>query len=141
MTEETKEEMDEKTYSDNEDFEEDEFIESPFKRVFIVLFSPRLVYESLSVKSSKLDWIIPLVLSLLFALIIINSGYDFLRNDQHEVAIKRIENNTKLTEEQKADVIHRAQYVLNSVQVRQLSDIIDLIDTILIDKQKPYFNQ
>ena len=67
MTEENKEEMDEKTYNDNEDFEEDELIESPFKRVLMVLFSPRLVYESLSVKSSKLDWIIPIALSLLFA--------------------------------------------------------------------------
>lgn len=45
----------------------------------------------------------------------------------------------RLTEEQKVDVIHRAQYVLNSVQVRQLSDIIDLIDAILSDRQKPYF--
>ncbi len=109
MTEETKEEMDEKTYSDNGDFEEDEFIESPLKRVLMVLFSPRLVYESLSVKSSKLDWIIPIALSLLLALIIINSGYDFLRNDQYEAAIKQIENNTRLTEEQRAESIERVE--------------------------------
>ncbi len=108
MTEETKEEMDEKT-SDNGDFEEDEFIESPLKRVLMVLFSPRLVYESLSVKSSKLDWIIPIAISLLFALIIINSGYDFLRNDQYEASIKQFENNTKLTEEQRADFIERIE--------------------------------
>ena len=42
MTDETKEEMDEKTYNDNEDFEE-ELIESPLKRVLMVLFSPKLV--------------------------------------------------------------------------------------------------
>ena len=108
MTEEPKEEMEEKTLSDDGDFEEDELIESPIKRVLMVLFSPRLVYESFSVKkSSKLDWIIPITLTILFALILINSGYEFLQNDQHEAAVSRIENNTDLTEEQKADSIER----------------------------------
>lgn len=50
-----------------------------------------------------------------------------------------VESLSKLTEEEKAEIHHRAQYVLNNVQVRQLSDIIDLIDTILSDRQKPYF--
>ena len=110
MAEEPKEEMEEKTLSDNGDFEEDELIESPIKRVLMVLFSPRLVYESLSVKkSSKLDWIIPIMLTLLFALILINSGYEFIQNDQHEAAVSRIENNTDLTEEQKADGIERVE--------------------------------
>ena len=45
----------------------------------------------------------------------------------------------KLTEQEKAEVIHRAQYVLNNVQVRQLSDILDLLNDILSDRQKPYF--
>ncbi|MBT4484717.1 MAG: hypothetical protein HOC71_13685 [Candidatus Latescibacteria bacterium] len=109
MADETKEEMDGNTYTDNGDYDEDELIKSPLKRVFMVLLSPRLVYESLSKKSSKLDWIIPITLTLLFALIIINSGFEFLRNDQHEAAINRIENNTKLTEEQKADGIERTE--------------------------------
>jgi len=109
MTEETREKMDEKTDSDNGDFEEDEFIESPLKRVFMVLFSPRLVYESLSVKSSKLDWIIPIALTLLLALIIINAGYDFLRNDQYEATIERIENNTGITDEQRSDLIEQTE--------------------------------
>ncbi|MHC4132077.1 MAG: P-loop ATPase, Sll1717 family [Planctomycetota bacterium] len=45
----------------------------------------------------------------------------------------------KLTQEEKADVIQRAQYILNTVQVRQLSDIISLIDSVLVDKQKPCY--
>lgn len=45
----------------------------------------------------------------------------------------------KLTEQERAEVIHRAQYVLNNVQVRQLSDILDLLNDILSDRQKPYF--
>lgn len=45
----------------------------------------------------------------------------------------------KLNEQQKKDIIHRAKTVLSNVQVRQLSDIIELIDCILTDRQKPYF--
>lgn len=45
----------------------------------------------------------------------------------------------KMTEQEKVEVLHRAQYVLNNVQVRQLSDIIDLLDAILSDRQKLYF--
>lgn len=45
----------------------------------------------------------------------------------------------KLTEEQKQDVIHRAQHVVNSVQIRQLSDILDLINDVLDNEQKRYY--
>ena len=43
----------------------------------------------------------------------------------------------KLTDEQKADVVHRAQEVVNRVQIRELSDVITLIDDVLqADRQK-----
>jgi hypothetical protein len=45
----------------------------------------------------------------------------------------------KLTEEQKHDVIHRAQRVVNSVQIRQLSDILELINDVLDDPQQRYY--
>ena len=45
----------------------------------------------------------------------------------------------KLTEQQKSEVIQRAQYVVNEVQIRQLSDVIDLLDDILKDPQKHYY--
>ena len=45
----------------------------------------------------------------------------------------------KLTEEQKKEVIQRAQHVVNQVQIRQLSDIIELIDKVLDDPQKHYY--
>jgi hypothetical protein len=44
-----------------------------------------------------------------------------------------------LTEEQKQEIIHRAQHVVNDVQIRQLSDMIELIDEVLDDPAKPYF--
>lgn len=37
----------------------------------------------------------------------------------------------KLTEEQKAEIIHRAQEVVNSVQIRELSTVMELLDEIL----------
>jgi len=45
----------------------------------------------------------------------------------------------KLNEKQKVEVKQRAQSVINDVQVRQLTDIIDLLDEILEDPQKRYF--
>jgi hypothetical protein len=45
----------------------------------------------------------------------------------------------KLNEEQIVEVKQRAQSVINDVQVRQLADIIELIDEILDDHQKRYF--
>jgi hypothetical protein len=41
-----------------------------------------------------------------------------------------------LTEQEKREVVQRAQYVVNQVQIRQLSDVIDLLDDILQDPQK-----
>lgn len=44
-----------------------------------------------------------------------------------------------LSEQQRQEVINRAQYVVNQVQIRQLSEIIDLIDNVLSDPQKRYY--
>jgi len=44
-----------------------------------------------------------------------------------------------LTEEQRAEVVHRAQHVVNEVQIRQLSDMIELIDEVLEDPKRCYY--
>lgn len=44
-----------------------------------------------------------------------------------------------LTEEQRQEIVHRAQHVVNDVQIRQLSDMIELIDEVLDDPAQPYF--
>lgn len=43
------------------------------------------------------------------------------------------------TEEQRHEIVHRAQHVVNDVQIRQLSDMIELIDEVLDDPTRPYF--
>lgn len=45
----------------------------------------------------------------------------------------------KLNEQEKIEVKQRAQTVINAVQVRQLTDIIELLDDVLSDRQKRYF--
>jgi hypothetical protein len=46
----------------------------------------------------------------------------------------------KLTEEQKEEVIHRAQEVVNKVQIAELTRVIDLLGEVLLsDKQKKFF--
>lgn len=46
----------------------------------------------------------------------------------------------KLTEEQKTEVVYRGQSVVNKVQMKTLSDIMDLLEKdILEDKQKKYY--
>jgi len=107
MEHEVNEKLDEEV-SDSEDLE-DELIENPLKRVVMVLFSPRLVYESLLVKSSRLDWIIPMTLSIVVTLLLINSGFEYLRSDQLDAGITRIEKKTGLTEEQKAAQIEQIE--------------------------------
>lgn len=49
-----------------------------------------------------------------------------------------VENASRLSEEQKQEVIKRAQTVVNEVQIRELSAIIDLIRDILTDSKKKY---
>ena len=46
----------------------------------------------------------------------------------------------KLTEEQREEVIHRAQEVVNRVQIAELSRVIDLLDEVLLsDDKRKYF--
>jgi DNA-binding MarR family transcriptional regulator len=45
----------------------------------------------------------------------------------------------KLTEQEKHEVTERAQHIVNQVQIRQLSDVLDLLDDILKDPQKQYY--
>jgi hypothetical protein len=48
--------------------------------------------------------------------------------------------NLKETSEQRTEVIHRAQSVINSIQVKALSDVIQLLnDEIFTDSQQRYF--
>jgi hypothetical protein len=44
-----------------------------------------------------------------------------------------------LTEEQKGEVVRRTQEVVNRVQIRELSDILSLMDAVLDDPQKRYY--
>jgi len=50
-----------------------------------------------------------------------------------------VENASIISEEQKGNIIERAQKVVNEVQIRQLSDIMSLLDGLLDDPQKPYY--
>jgi hypothetical protein len=50
-----------------------------------------------------------------------------------------IEGARKLTEEQRQEVAQRAQTVVNQVQIRELSDVINSLDYVLNDPQKRYF--
>ena len=45
----------------------------------------------------------------------------------------------KLTEEEKAEVVSRAQEVVNKVQIRELSTVIELLSELIPDPQKKYF--
>jgi hypothetical protein len=45
----------------------------------------------------------------------------------------------KLSTEEKAELIHRATEVVNSVQVKELNEIIDLVKEVLDDAQKRYY--
>ena len=48
-------------------------------------------------------------------------------------------NADKLSQEEKAQIVNRAQGVVNDVQIRELSEIISLVDNILDDRQKRYY--
>lgn len=50
-----------------------------------------------------------------------------------------LEGARKLTNEQKVELVQRAQTVVNNVQIRQLSEILDLVKDVLVDDQKRYF--
>lgn len=44
-----------------------------------------------------------------------------------------------LGEEEKEEIVQRIQYVVNRVQIKQLSEILDLLNSILSDHQKQYY--
>ncbi|MEE9905813.1 MAG: hypothetical protein K4305_10400 [Chlorobium sp.] len=44
-----------------------------------------------------------------------------------------------LSEEQKTEIVNKAQHVVNDAQIRELSDIIDLIDNVISDRKKRYY--
>lgn len=44
-----------------------------------------------------------------------------------------------LSQEERAEIIDRAQHVVNKVQIRELSEIIDMVDKSITDPQKRYF--
>lgn len=50
-----------------------------------------------------------------------------------------IEGARKLTEEQKQEVIHRSRNVINDVQIKELSYVIDLLADVLSDPQQRYY--
>jgi hypothetical protein len=45
----------------------------------------------------------------------------------------------KMSEEQKGEIVQRAQEVVNHVQIRELSEVLELLNDVLRDPQKPYF--
>lgn len=45
----------------------------------------------------------------------------------------------KLSQEQKAKVVERAMFVVNQVQIQELSYVLELLDSILDDPQKRYY--
>lgn len=44
-----------------------------------------------------------------------------------------------LKDETKAEIVHRAQHVVDQVQIRELGEVIDLLDELLDDDQKQYY--
>lgn len=51
----------------------------------------------------------------------------------------RIDAGEKVAQEEKRQIVERAQLVLDKVQVRQLNAIVDLIDVVLKDRQRKWF--
>ena len=94
-------------HTDDNGYESREEIIHPLKKIALVLFTPRRVFESLKVKSSHWDWILPLALMAIISLVIINVGSDYLKNDQKTAIENRIEKSTRLSEEQKAEQLRR----------------------------------
>jgi hypothetical protein len=45
----------------------------------------------------------------------------------------------KLTQEEKGQIVERAKYVVNQVQIQELSYVLELLDSILDDPQKRYY--
>ncbi len=50
-----------------------------------------------------------------------------------------LEGAKRLSEEQRAEVTQRAQHVVNQVQIQELSEIMDLLDSLLDDPKRRYY--
>ncbi len=110
------------------DDEREELIIHPLKRLMMVIFSPKLVFESVAAKSTRWDWIIPLCLSIAVTLGIVNIGYDYIRSDQFESATSRIEKNTRLTDEQKtAQIEQMKKYSENMSGFARIMVIVSVV--------------
>lgn len=55
------------------------------------------------------------------------------------IANFEISGDHKLSQEQKAKVVERATFVVNQVQIQELSYVLDLLDSILEDPQRRYY--
>ena len=64
---------------------------------------------------------------------------DSISTSLPSIANLGISDTNRLSQEQKLDVIQRAQHVVNKVQIRELSEIIELLDEVLDDPQKRYY--
>jgi len=64
------------------------------------------------------------------------SGEIGLSSDQLTAKLK---GGKKFSEQERIDVTHRSQQIIDSVHMRELSDIIDTVDHILPDKMRPYY--
>jgi len=56
-----------------------------------------------------------------------------------QIANFDISGDQKLSQEQKAKVVERAMFVVNQVQIQELSYVLELLDSILEDPQKRYY--
>ncbi len=50
-----------------------------------------------------------------------------------------VESGVKLTMEERQDIVHKAQHVINNVQISALMNIIHTLDELISDHQKPYY--
>lgn len=50
-----------------------------------------------------------------------------------------VEAASKLTQEERKEIAQRAQSVIDKVQVKALADIMEMLDSVLTDPQKPYY--
>jgi hypothetical protein len=107
-------EQDEKAME--EEPEQEELIESPLKRTFMVIFSPKRVFESLfKSKRGRADWLIPAILTMIVSLVVINVGYEYIQDEQVAASIKTIQNNKNMTDEQKDARIEQTRQSLEKM--------------------------
>ena len=112
----------EQNQTDEEDVEQETPIESPFSRAFMVLVAPRRTFESLAAKSTRMDWLLPILITIIVALLIINTGWDYIRTEQINQSIDRIEHSSSLSDSQKDAQI---------AQIRQSADNLGTVSLVV----------